>query len=268
MPSARNLGPRLTTSRCRSGEGLNSGRDRRARHPARLTVGRSRARGDRHLQVGRQCRAAARAWRGADRARSSRLGRCRSGRPQRQARGDRARGDRPGECPIRAESRPHLHADEPAADRGTNALLAAAREVAVGRFVAQSFASPAMRARGVPFKKSDQGLRRPGARIREARHPGDHGAAPARPPRPQQGLRLSRKEGHVERSLDPGTEHSDPCERLQPMRTQPTREPRAPWPGTARGRGRRPPRRPWPWPDRDRRPQAAARSLRTRRAGP
>lgn len=120
----------------------------------------------------------------------------------------------------------------------------------------------------VLFKKSDQGLRRPGGRIREARHPGDHGAAPARPPRPQQGLRLNRKEAHVERSLDPGSEYTDLCERLQPMRAQPTREPGAPWRGTARGRVRRPPRRPWPWPDRDRPPRAAARSLRTRRAGP
>ena len=122
-------------------------------------IGTSRSAGQR--------RAGARARRRADRARPARRhARARGGR-RRRARRDRPPGDRAGRRALLPQPRPHFAPTNRLRTEGTDALLAAAREAGVHRFVAQSFASYRYAREGGPVKTEDDPLdptRRPAAR--------------------------------------------------------------------------------------------------------
>ena len=88
------------------------------------------------------------ARREAGHARPARRGRGAQGRARARARGDRAPGDRAGEREVRPQHGQGVRHDQRLRTTGTDALLAAAREAGVRRFVAQSFAAFPVRPRG------------------------------------------------------------------------------------------------------------------------
>ncbi len=151
------------------------------RHPAGPPVDRARARGDRDLPVAPRNAERLRALGAAAGARST----CSTPRPCARpcataaARRDHPRGDRAGGRGFSRNLDRSFAPTNRLRTEGTDALLAAAREAGVRRFVAQSFAQLPLRPRGRPGQ--DRGRpARPAARPPAARETDRRDAPPRR----------------------------------------------------------------------------------------
>ena len=117
-----------------------------------------RARGDRHLQVAPKAERVRGAGRGADRARPARPRAVSEAVARGAARRHRPPGDRAGGRELLRNFDRTFAQTNRLRTEGTDALLAAAREAGVGRFVAQSFASFRYAREGGPVKTEDDPL--------------------------------------------------------------------------------------------------------------